>query len=245
MFILSKAIGTIGQPPALVLIAFLLLLKPSKPFVRRLLIPLILIVYVLSIRFGADLLLYPLESYEPPCDALQAELIVVPGGGSVAVENGEGNRESQLNSESRSRLLEAILLHRSTGLPVLFSGGSLGKGRSNEADAAKELLLRSGIPLSMILTEGRSRSTKENARNSAEVTEIRDIILITSAFHMKRTAGSYLKEGFRLHAAVKVAPRAEKGVPVIVDFFPTMDALSRSTLALHEYGGQLWYSLID
>jgi uncharacterized SAM-binding protein YcdF (DUF218 family) len=244
MFILSKAIGTVGQPPALVLIALLLLLKPSKPLVRRLLIPFILIFYFLSIRYGADLLLIPLESYEPPCEASRPELIVVPGGGSVTVKRGEEDA-SVLNSESRSRILEAVMLYRTTGLPVLFSGGSLGDGRSNEAEAAAELLLRSGLPSSMILTERRSRSTRENARYTAKTTERRDIILVTSAFHMKRAAGCFLNEGFRLHAAAKIAPLAEGGRPAFVDFLPSMSALSKSTLALHEYGGLIWYALTD
>ena len=243
MFVISKLIGTIGQPPAIVLIVLILLLKTLKPLYRRLLIPFIIILYSLSIPAGSHILLAPLESWEPPEKASHSELIVVPGGGSTTVRDG-GTLRSELSTESRSRLLEAIILYRRFKLPILFCGGTVGVGRSSEAEAAEMMLQKAGIPSHMVFTEDESKSTRENARNAARHTQIRNIILVTSAFHMKRAAESFQDEGFFLHACVKVAPRREQGSLKFIDFLPNSGALSNSTLALHEYGGLLFYDLL-
>ncbi len=244
MYVLSKIIGTMGQPPALVLIVLLLLIKSLKPFYRSLLIPFIFLLYLLSISIGANFLLTPLETWEPHAAADSAELIVIPGAGSTGGRS-DGRLISRLSAESRSRLLEGVVLYRELGLPVLFCGGGLGEGRSNEADAAMAMLLKSGIPADKIILEDTSLSTRENALNAAELTDIRNIILVSSAFHIRRASDTFIDAGFMLYRSVKVAPRSEQGALHFTDFLPSMKALANSSLALHEYGGLLFYGLLQ
>jgi uncharacterized SAM-binding protein YcdF (DUF218 family) len=88
----------------------------------------------------------------------------------------------------------------------IISGGSgsLTEKESTEASLLKQLLLYSGVPEADIITEEKSRNTHENAQFTKEVlqhhSELKKLLLVTSAFHMRRAFACFKKEGINTDA---------------------------------------------
>ncbi len=86
---------------------------------------------------------------------------------------------------------------------ILLTGGSgyLYGQEPSEALEAKQFLMRLGIPDSVIIVESLSRNTFENAKYTkailAKEFPNQSCLLITSAFHMPRTAACFKKAGIR------------------------------------------------
>jgi uncharacterized SAM-binding protein YcdF (DUF218 family) len=102
-----------------------------------------------------------------------------------------------------NRFLDALVLYK-RGLikKILISGedGRLIGERISEADKAKTTLLQLGVPESDILIENMSKNTHENAVFTKEVLvklnlDKSKLLLITSAFHMRRSIGCFKKVG--------------------------------------------------
>jgi uncharacterized SAM-binding protein YcdF (DUF218 family) len=105
----------------------------------------------------------------------------------------------QLN-ESAERLTEATKLYRE-GLikKILISGGAadINYPMQNEGSELYSLAMALGIPQKDLISESNSRNTYENAVNvrSAVSNESLPFLLITSAFHMHRAKGCFVKQG--------------------------------------------------
>ena len=97
-----------------------------------------------------------------------------------------------------------------------------------------------------LLLEEKSRDTVENARFSKTILQqhrFRQPLLVTSAFHMKRSLEAFHREGI---APIPVPANfiTSKERPVIwADFLPDAGALQGSSTALREYLGLLYYRL--
>lgn len=108
-----------------------------------------------------------------------------------------------LNS-SASRLTQAVELYKLGKLKkLLLSGGNgniLQEGVA-EAENAKRYLIRLGIPEAAIIIEPKSRNTRENALFTKEILQKensiagKQLLLITSAFHMYRAEKCFTKIG--------------------------------------------------
>ena len=70
----------------------------------------------------------------------------------------------------------------------------------------------------------------------------RDIILVTSAFHLKRATAMFKKQGFRVIPA-PAGYRYEQKKLTFFSFIPHAGNLADSSIALYEYASLLWYSL--
>lgn len=83
----------------------------------------------------------------------------------------------------------------------IISGGSgsLSPKESTEAALLRHLLLNAGVPDTDIVTEEQSRNTHENAVYTKAVLqqhpEFQKLLLVTSAFHMRRAAACFQKQG--------------------------------------------------
>ena len=104
--------------------------------------------------------------------------------------------------EGADRITEAIRLYKRGKIgKIIISGGS-GKLANQEFTESKELgvwLDHLGIPERDIVLETKSRNTRENAEFTSELEVIRKLtsppLLITSAFHMRRSVGCFKKAG--------------------------------------------------
>ncbi len=260
MFLISKILTAMILPPGciiVVLFLFLILGHTRKQKQRDIFFYssclMLVLFYLLSIRPVSDILLSPLEKYATDFaietsrhnTEQEAELIVILGGGSILTTDREGKLISRLSPIGTARLLEGILLSDELGIPLLFSGGNVlkGEGAATEADAAESILMRSRLSTNQYQLEDKSRNTYENALFTAEETKARDIILITSAFHMKRSISCFHKAGFRIIGIRPVDTRLDRKAWNLIDFFPGIESMQSSITALHEYGGLLYYRI--
>ena len=193
-------------------------------------------------------LIKPLESQYPPLPiakvaGMAASAVVVLGGGYSAKSPDEGGQAS-LSPESMKRAVMGARLGAAASIPLLFTGGRSADPTEteSEADAAKAFWLSLGIDGGRIILETKSRDTADNASFVVEKIGQRQIILVTSAWHMPRSMLAFERAGMKAIAA----PTAYRAGPLnhdIRDFLPAASALETSSLALHEYLGLLWYRL--
>ncbi len=205
-----------------------------------------LLFYLLSTAVIGELLIRPLENAYPPPETGEArwgDAIVVLGGGSKVSSPAEGGAPA-LTEESTGRLVYGVRLAREMPLPLVFTGGrALGReDRPSEAEAAARVAKSLGVPEERLLLEERSRTTWENALYVSEEFETRAPLLVTSAWHMPRAVYSFRKHGMEPVPAPTLY-RSDPAPPLPTDFLPSSGGFERSSLALHEYLGLLYYWL--
>ena len=101
------------------------------------------------------------------------------------------------------RIWQAIhLYHLGKVDKILISGanGDLINKGLDEARQFRSVLLDNGIPAQDILVDSLSKNTWQNAVESKKIVdahpELKSFLLVTSAIHMPRAEGCYMKAGF-------------------------------------------------
>lgn len=163
-------------------------------------------------------------------------LVVAPELGPrrfVVVLSGGIRSTGHLNATTRARVHLAVsLLREGRGEILVMSGGPRRRGRPSAAPAMRDLAIALGVGHERILVEEQSSCTAENARAVAALLAAgpRDVLLVTSALHMRRAALCFARQGFR------VGPVP---VPAATDEDP--ERASLVTQMLHEYLGLAYY----
>jgi uncharacterized SAM-binding protein YcdF (DUF218 family) len=191
------------------------------------------------------LLSQPLEgwySMEPPAGADVAAIVVLSGN----VIQPQRSRPFPLaGHETYQRTMYAAWLHHELrGVPVVVCGGNPGPPHTESfAATMQRILVSAGVPGESIWLEERSRSTYENAVFSAQLLhakQIRDVMLVTEAYHMPRAERCFRKQQLN----VIPAPTGFRGFdPRLEEFVPAWSGIRHSELILHEAVGLLWYWL--
>lgn len=129
------------------------------------------------------------------------EIAVIAGGTASWHEPAQRVRFNQ----SADRLWQGIdLLKQGKVKRLVFTGGTadLKQEKKREASYISAYIRQLGIADSLFITEEQSKNTYENALFSMELFEQKGynkrIILVTSAFHMKRAKGCFEKQGFEV-----------------------------------------------
>lgn len=201
--------------------------------------------YTLSIDTVADRLLGGLEArYAIPAEP-EGDVIVLLGGGVYGGAH-DLTGIGFPSEEMLPRIVTAVRLQRRLGVPVVVSGGKVFDHSAAEAPVVGRVLADLGVPPGKIVLEGRSRDTSENARYTKGVLDAmggRRPLLVTSAFHMRRSVLAFGKAG------VPVTPipsgfRTWTGKPTgWTDYMPSAAALLRSTISLREYLALAWIGI--
>lgn len=143
-----------------------------------------------------------LERPYPPLQQLPQHVDgIIMLGGSELSDLSNHWKQGQLSEHGERYLGFAELATRYPEAKLVFSGGSgrLFPGQVRENHIAKDLHRRFGIDVERILYEGRSRNTYENCRFSKELVEPKQSekwLLVTSAFHMRRSHGVFAAQGW-------------------------------------------------
>jgi uncharacterized SAM-binding protein YcdF (DUF218 family) len=209
----------------------------------------VLVLLVFSLDPVANLLAYSLECRYPAAspDVLKTlDMVVVLGGG--AYPSGGLRREAELSRQAYPRFYRGVEYFKNSSAAVLaFCGGPSRPGAENEAEVMQAMAVAMGVPEERTVVEPDSLNTMMNAAGLARVLppgEGRRIGVVTSAMHMMRS-----KRVFE-----QVFPR-DTIVPLPVYFTydpapwtvgkitPKAGHLERSTIALHEWIGVLWYAV--
>ncbi len=176
-------------------------------------------------------------------DVTYDAVIVLGGGLDPAATERSGRPEYNAAPERILRGFE--LLREGRARQVLISGGSLDPRPEAvvEAEVLSKQLQAWGIPAERIVTEGKSRNTRENAVASERL--IREhgwktLLLVTSAAHMPRAAGCFAAVGLRPDT-LPVDVRTSSTPLRRMSWLPRAGNLSQSTDALRELAGRVVY----
>jgi uncharacterized SAM-binding protein YcdF (DUF218 family) len=173
-----------------------------------------------------------------------ADAIVVLGGYLVPPD--EVRPEAEVGVGTFYRCLRAAeVYHRVKRLPVVVSGGKADPSPHCPTLSAvmREFLTGHGVRDGDVIVEDRSRSTYENAVESARLLKargLRKVILVTDAAHMERSVRCFRKQGVAV-VPVGCHYRATALGYSVSDFLPASGTSSVCLEALHEWLGMAWY----
>jgi uncharacterized SAM-binding protein YcdF (DUF218 family) len=194
----------------------------------------------LSTPFVGSRLLRTLQVHPPPTEALLArgaDAVIVMGGdmNTHAPEYG-GRTVGRLTLE---RLRFAARLWRTTGIPILVTGGRPPNGKTSLAEHMRDALEYDfGAPVRWV--EDRAQDTWQNATMSAAILEAegaRTVFVVTHAWHMPRALAALATTG--LTAVPLPIGKLRRPTPLRNDFVPSVAGLQNSLWAINEWLGLL------
>ncbi len=240
---LSLLLYPLTQSLLLGLLAMLVLLVGWRRLALALLLPGIVWLYLCSTSLFADYLMGTLEDDYPPRAVSATEEVgaIVLLGGAMRGDTHMGT-QGDLNQQA-DRLVHALALYKAGKAPLLLLTGGGPPGVRTEAEQMRDLLELMGVPPAAMLLEEASRDTYQNALYSAAMLKQRGIdriLLVTSAFHMRRAAQLFAFQGLEVVPAPTDYQRLA-GPPVLPPLVPLAGNLVRSTYALHEHLGYWVY----
>lgn len=202
-----------------------------------------------SLEPVANGLAYSLEHrYAAPTPEVLATVDAIVVLGCGAYPSGNLRQEAELTQGAFPRVIRGVQYFKDSGADVLaFCGGADWPDEESEAEVMRAMAVSLGVAEDRIVIEPTSRNTMENAMNLAAILpkgEGRRIGVVTSATHMMRSVWVF----------ERVFPQ-DTIVPMPVYFTydpsrsfggrirPSVGNLEKTTVALHEWIGILWYAL--
>jgi uncharacterized SAM-binding protein YcdF (DUF218 family) len=150
------------------------------------------------------------------------------------------------NDNVERLLVTYELLSSGRAKVAIVSGGSLGvDGLLTEAGYLARQLEAWGIAKDRIVVEGQARNTRENATFTKALLDERGwkrVLILTSAFHLKRAAGCFRAAGVEFDAQAVDYRMREPSRDTHV--LPRGEYLADSTRALREYLGRFVYRVM-
>lgn len=136
---------------------------------------------------------------------------------------------------------------------LIFTGGWVPRipNAKPEGEILAQRAVRLGVPKDKILVTGKAQNTREEAtavrqvgRNWWVTGSNPRIILVTSAFHMRRAEMLFRKSGFEVTPfPVDLQTSGNSGITPL-SFLPSAHALARSEIAIREIIGFAYYWVI-
>ena len=169
--------------------------------------------------------------------------------GGISVYDDDLDR-AQFN-RNNDRLIQAVELYRKGIIKkIIFTGGSgrILRPEMKEGNYVNRYLLYMGIPEKDFLIESESQNTRENAMFTKALIDKHnikgDFLLITSAFHMRRSLGCFNKAGIVVthYSADRYSgPRKFEFDYLII---PNVSTINDWTNLIHEVVGFITYKII-
>jgi uncharacterized SAM-binding protein YcdF (DUF218 family) len=204
-FFLSKTLSYLVMPLTIVCACLLLaLILRNRIWKRRLAIAGLILLFVFTNEFIANELMRAWEIDTKAYSGMRKYKVGIVLTGAVMPLLKPDDRV--YFQKGADRVVHTVQLYK-LGLidRVLVSGGS---GRlidieEREADKFREAMVLMGVPDSMIITENKTRNTHESAVVVKEILDslgysAANCLLITSAFHMRRSLACYRKAGLSI-----------------------------------------------
>jgi uncharacterized SAM-binding protein YcdF (DUF218 family) len=200
------------------------------------------LLYLLALPVIASCLLRGVEIAPPAASNFAAAQAIVVLGGGIHLGDGKDIPDT-LGSLSLERVVFGARAYRQLHLKVAVSGGQIRGAHVSEASLMKAML-ESDFAVPVTWVEDRSRTTWENAANTAKLLKpagIDTVVVVTHAWHMKRAQWSLEHNGLRA-LPWPAAPTVEESGR-IDDYLPSTGALQSSFYALHEAIGLAYYRM--
>ena len=244
MIFLHKILPLFVMPTFLFLI--LITISAYKGF-QKIIYFTILIFYVLSTSVFSNFIMKEVEGkyYYPNLKGVTKADAIVVLSGMMRINEFENNHI--LEWGDIDRFFKAIELYFSKkSNTIIFTGGKSPYNitKISEGDVLKQYAIKFGVKMNDILVTKEVLNTSEESIAVKNLIGIKkSIILVTSAFHMKRAKSIFEKKGFKV-IPYKVDYKTPPNLSLnFIDFLPSSTGLRRTEIALRELLGRLYYSL--
>ncbi len=193
----------------------------------------------------------------PPTTALEADAIVVLGGGT---ESPDTPRQMVEVNAAGDRVIYAARLYKEGAAPlVILSGGNLAFSEARSMTPAKEMkamMITLGLPENALILQEKSQNTAEDAQyTKAILTErgFKKIILVTSAAHMDRALLMFNSPDLEIIPAPVDYAVTEQSwdnlmrpdvKTILLHLAPSSTAFSQTSAILREYIGIAFYRIM-
>lgn len=250
MIYLAKILPVVLLPVGLtivLLVASLLLRKRWLAFAA------LAVLWVSSTPLAADWAMRAAEGWQTPVSVGSvrgADAIVVLTGMLQTVPGAPGTYEW---GGGVDRFDAGVALLKAEKAPVLvFPGGWVPwrPDRRPEGEVLAERAIALGIPRERIVVAGRASNTEAEAAavaaalgSPAAPGARREIILVSSAYHLRRARLNFEKAGFDV-VPFPVDFQTGDGPISFIDVLPAADALKDTETALREFYGYLFYRIV-
>ena len=240
MFIFKKIVSAFLLPIPiglfLLLISFLYLIFNSYKKAKIFLALTFLWFFLFSFQPFANALLSPLENtYKDLLKTPKVEYILVLG--SEHRSDDDLSITSQVKGIAINRLVEGIRHYKNLENVKLIVSGYGGFDKNSHAFMQERLAISLGVNPSDIIRLDSPKDTKEEAVETKKILADKPFILVTSAFHMKRSALLFQKEGLNIipsptsHLAYEATSLSS---------YIEASNIRKSEMAIHEYLGLIY-----
>ncbi len=251
-FTLSKIIDFLLLPICWIL-AFACIAQLSKsPKIKKL--SGLLLIALLLLGTNTFIVNSLFSAYEMPQTQVKRHysLAIILGGGMIRANQEDPDRINI--AESADRFMQPVLLFKQGKVDrLLITGGNTSIGQlkideSNETAQVKRLLIALGIPSDKIIIETRAKNTHENALYSKEIIDslaVKDsVLLVTSAFHMRRSIACFNKQGIRVVPYVVDSKKKDTQLGILDYIIPAERELGKLSYLLREMFGFVIYRIM-
>jgi len=203
------------------------------------------VLWVCATPAFSNYLLESLEGEYPPKNIEHlpnVDAIVILGGAVVKARYGPDFLDLGMSSD---RLFYGLELYKMKKAPKIILVGGGEPGELSEAEMMAKFLQKFGIDENNILLETKSHNTYENAINIRDITQqnnMREVILVTSAVHMRRALATFKALGINVIPA-PTDYNVQYPVFGILNWLPDAFSLYRTTYSCKEYLGWWVYNV--
>ena len=142
-----------------------------------------------------------------------------------------------LGGDRKRRTWEALRLYQQSPKLKIITSGYAMYDVVSEAEKTAIILEESGVRKEDILTQGKAKDTQEEANYLKARIGDNPFILVTAAYHMKRSMLLFQQQGLKpIAAPADFNNPAEDGALSILSW----KQLEKTQVAFHEYIGLLW-----
>lgn len=229
----------------ILLISGTILLWTKKQYIARIVLTLgVSLLIIFSYDPLVEVLLNQLENKYSGFEVTQLKdsdkikYVVVLAGGYIEVPESHP-LSTKLGKATNIRVIEGIKIYREIpGSKLVFTGK--GWAKMTEAEAMKKFAISLGVKAEDIILENESTNTIDHTVYLKSILKSDQFILVTSALHMPRSMGLFLKAGYHPIAAptghILTGKYALFNMKVAL---PTGDNLFASDLIFNEYASTI------
>jgi uncharacterized SAM-binding protein YcdF (DUF218 family) len=173
----------------------------------------------------------------------QIRILILGGGHTIAPTLPP---TGQLTPSALSRLTEGIRISKLIKDDLLVCSGYSSSGRTTQGEMLAAAAMDLGINNNEVLIIKSPANTKEEAEAySLRFPKDENLIIVTSACHMKRAMLYFTARNLKPVPAPTDYFIKKDPVKSIYDFYPSAQKIQMMTTALHEYGGMIKFYLFS
>lgn len=248
-FFLSKTIGLLTQPPVIVgLFLIAVCILRNRKWKKRVLIIAVGLFFLFSNEFVSNELIRLWELPPTPYAKIMKRYeygIVLTGVTKAQV----GPRDRVFFARGADRATHAIQLYKLGVIKKIIISGGVGRlidiGQT-EARDLRDFMVLCGVDSTHILLEAKSDNTAQSARELKQLfpkADAREFLLITSAFHQRRSLACFRKQGWRLDHFSSDPYAHHRRYTFQILFVPDLDAWLNWQILLKEWSGMAMYKI--